>query len=244
MASSLPGITGNLSPARALEAGWLALALFVPITFQRWSYDAFELPKQTVTFILLEASFLSALALWLIQRPWRTVDWLNGDMVLSWLGARPAVLAAGGVALAWLLATATSVAPEQSWWGLPPRWAGTRAQLAHAALFAICVLTLRTRSQLLRVAVVTTVSAALAGTYALVQRAGRDPVEWGGYIGAQQAADLSIRPPGTFGNPNFLAGYLALAVFLTAAAILSVRRGWARALLGGALVIQALALLF
>ena len=244
MVTSLPGITGNLSPARALEAGWLALALLVPITFQRWSYDAFELPKQVVTFVVLETALLAALALWLAEWRWRRQNWLSGDAVLRWLGARPALLAAAGVALAWLLATATSVAPEQSWWGLPPRWAGARAQLGHVALFAICALTLRTRAQLLRVAVVTAVSGALAAAYALVQRAGRDPVEWGGYIGAQEAADLSIRPPGTFGNPNFLAGYLALAVFITVGALLTVRRGWARALLGGALLVQGLALLF
>ncbi|HET7770450.1 MAG TPA: hypothetical protein VFN74_16865, partial [Chloroflexota bacterium] len=140
-----------MSPGRALEAGWLALALLVPITFQRWSYDAFELPKQTVTFVVLEASFLAALALWLAQRPWRRSTWLDGDAILSWLGRYPAVLAAGFVALAWLLATAASVAPEQSWWGLPPRWAGTRAQVAQVALFAVCAVTLTRAPQLLRV---------------------------------------------------------------------------------------------
>lgn len=233
-----------MSAGRALEVGWLTLALLVPIAFQRWSYDAFELPKQVVTLIVLETALLAALALWMAERRWRRDNWLSGDRVLAWLAARPAALAAGFVALAWLLATATSVAPEQSWWGLPPRWAGTRAQLGHVALFAMTALTLRRGGQLRRVAVVTAISGALAAGYALVQRAGRDPVEWGGYIGAQQAADLSIRPPGTFGNPNFLAGYLALAVFLTLSAVIAARRPWARVLLGGALALQALALLF
>ena len=244
MAPSLPGITGNLSPVRALEAGWLALALLVPITFQRWSYDAFELPKQLVTFVALETALLVALALWLARRPWRHPRRFAGDAILSWLGAHPAALAAGGVALVWLLATATSLAPEQSWWGLPPRWAGTRAQLAHAALFTVCALALTRPAQLLRLSAATALAGALASSYALVQRAGRDPFEWGGFLGAQRAADLSIRPPGTFGNPNFLAGYLAIALFVTLGALLAVRRPWARALLAGALCLEALALLF
>ncbi|MGI8423730.1 MAG: O-antigen ligase family protein [Chloroflexota bacterium] len=228
----------------ALEVGWLALALLVPVTFQRWSYDAFELPKQIVTFIVLEIALLAGVALRLAEFPWQRRGWLSGETVLGWLGGRPAVLAAGSVALAWLLATAVSVAPEQSWWGLPPRWAGARAQMAHVALFAVCALVLTRPDQLLRLASVTAAAGALSSAYALVQRAGRDPLAWGGYIGAQQAADLSIRPPGTFGNPNFLAGYLVLSVFLTLGALLSAKRWWVRTLLCVALLVQVVALIF
>jgi tetratricopeptide (TPR) repeat protein len=88
------------------------------------------------------------------------------------------------------------------------------------------------------------VAGAGAAVYAIAQRFGRDPFEWGGYLGASIAADLSRRPPGTFGNPNFLGGYLALSLFLTAGALLATRRRWAQAALGVSLATEAAALAF
>ena len=234
----------RVTPRAALEAGWLALALLVPITFQRWSYDAFELPKQYVTLVVTQSALVAALALWVAGEPragraLRTAP----RAMLGWVGRRPGAIAGLAVGGAWLLATAASTIPEQSWWGLPPRWAGARAQLAYASLFVVASCALRRPVQAARLSVVSAAAGAVAGGYAIAQRLGRDPFEWGGYLGASVAADLSRRPPGTFGNPNFLAGYLALSLFLTAGAVLGLSGRWARGFLGVALALQSAALL-
>ncbi|HEU5318860.1 MAG TPA: tetratricopeptide repeat protein [Chloroflexota bacterium] len=243
--TALPGTlsAAMLTPRRVWEAAWLLLGLAVPVAFQRWSYDAFELPKQVVNLVVVEAAAVLALALWLVRTPkndWRTR--IRG--LPSWLRARAGVCVALGVGAAWLLAAAGSVAPEQSWWGLPPRWAGARAQLAHAVLLAAASCCLRRPEQLQRLAVVTAAAGSLAAGYGLLQRFGRDPFEWGGYVGATVAADLTGRPPGTFGNPNFLAGYLVLSTYVTAGALVTARRPIVRGALAAAALIQVAALAF
>ncbi|HXI16046.1 MAG TPA: O-antigen ligase family protein, partial [Chloroflexota bacterium] len=265
-------------PSSVLEAGWLVLAVAVPLTFSRFSYDAFELPKQLALFAILELTVFYAIAVWIAGgglarlREWRrsgssirpdsseTIEQGAGSAGVSpapsseragtpalqaripWFLRHAPFIAAGAVALGWVLASVFSVAPEQSWWGLPPRWAGTRAQLYNVGLFLIAASVLTRQAQLTRLAVVTAVAGVITGAYSLLQSIKIDPFEWAGYVGSTQAADVSGRPIGTFGNPNFLAGYLVLSLFVTAGATLHIRHIGGRAALLVAFLVQATAL--
>lgn len=217
----------RLTPALALEVGWLAAVALVPLVFFRGSNEAFELPKQAVFRTLLVASLASAGAIALARRVGRGRQ-QTGDsagaaaawtrQLLRW----PPALVALAVVAAWVLATALSVAPAMSWWGSYQRWAGLRTELSYLALFLVAAATLTRRPQAVRLAAAAGASASVVAAYALIQRLGWDPLawNWGELAGWATTRTGMERPFSTFGNPDFLGSYLLITLFLTLGAAL------------------------
>jgi O-antigen ligase len=242
------------SPPVFLEIGLLAIAVAIPLALYRPVADTFELPKQIALRTLLVATLLAAGAAGVL----RTLRLGAARSVFSWRAAAPQLrgallwpptIAALVVAAAWIAATATSISPMVSVWGIPSRWGGLRTQLAYLALFLIAAVAARRRGSLGRLAAATAIAAGLVSLYAVIQRAGLDPYKWSTTVIESQRAVLegqaaTARPASTFGNPNFLGGYLVLAIFVTAGGVLTTQRRQARYLWSGSLALQLLALLF
>ena len=237
-------------PLVALEAGLLAIAVAVPLALYRGVSDTFELPKQITFRVLLVATLYAAAALAAVRlaraRPDTTVGHAlaAGGQRMRRLDVLLPLIGVLLVLVVWLAATVNSLAPTISWWGVPSRWGGTRTQIAYLALFLTAMGAIRRPVQVARLAGITAVVATAIAAYALIQRAGLDPLRWTANITELTRADMpavAVRPSSTFGNPNFLGAYLTISTLLTAGRLLEARQGqpWWTA----ALAVQALALL-
>jgi len=165
----------------------------------------------------------------------------------AWARSQPRWLAfaVSSVVLTWTAATLLSVGPEISSWGHPSRQAGLWTQTGHLAVFAGAALAFGSRTPAWWLSVATAAAAAIAATYALLQRVGIDFLKWGTVSATGVGVEsLAARPAGTFGNPNYLSAYLALAVFMTVGGALSARRTSWRLALGASAALQLLAILF
>ena len=96
--------------AQAIEVSWLAAAVAVPLTFNPWGYNAFELPKSLLLRVLALLMGLATLV--------RAVEERGGSDRTRRGRSLPLLLwpvLAFGLALA--LATVLSVNPRASLWG-------------------------------------------------------------------------------------------------------------------------------
>ncbi len=221
---SAPEVT---RPARALLAALLVLS---PVVFWYSLLEPFEACKSTLTQLAALALLVLAAAACL-GRSW------------AWRWQRLRALFAGPVGVAVLAAVASavvsticSISPRTSLQGALDSSAGLGSALAAAVLFAasraVCT-SAAAGEELLAAAVV---GAAVACGYALVQALGGDPVAW------EHTSGFSgwLRPSGTQGHPNYLAG---LVVMTLPAAAWLLRRGverrqTARALAAGLLAVM------
>jgi O-antigen ligase len=191
---------------RATEAGWLAIALLLPLCFNPFAAAPFE-PVKVCLFLALVAGMTAArLTQAVLERSskaasarppagWRTVAWRNR---LAW----PALLY-GGV---FLLATITSVDPRQSVWGYAHKPHGAVTILALVAFFFLVAGSLRRPAQLDRLVTALILGSAPVMAYGLVQHWGLDPLQW-------VAAWSPVHS--TMGNPVFLSAYLAMVAPFT-----------------------------
>lgn len=164
-----------------------------------------------------------------------TAAWLYGQLLGARTGNDLGRSLAGRAAVAFLLwnGLATLLAPEPSLalWGSFHRAQGLYGLLAYAALaFFLSRRPAHHRTLLELLAL----AGALASSYALWQRAGLDPLPWGG--------DIITRPSSTLGNPIFLGAFLAISLPLTLALFLGAVRRETRLLWGLFLFLQGGAL--
>jgi putative inorganic carbon (HCO3(-)) transporter len=124
---------------------------------------------------------------------------------------------------------------RQSLYGERLQYQGLLTLLLYAGLFGIARLTLADRRGLTRLAVALACGGTLVAGYALIQRAGLDPV-WDGYLPEGRVFS-------SIGQPNALAAYLVMVIPITAS-LLVIRRPWVRAALVVTLAAMALALMF
>jgi hypothetical protein len=193
-------------PVTILEAAWLLSAVTLPLLFNTLSYRVFEPEKVAVLRLLavVAAAGLGASLLTPVSR---------GS--LSWARLRhPAGLAVIALVAAASLSSALSLDPWQSVLGTYHRQGGLVTLLACALLFASVSVGLRTARQLDRLLSGIVLAGVSAAGYAVVQRVGLDPIAWDA---AGWGGDPLARTPGSFGNPTFLAGFLAASVFVTVA---------------------------
>jgi O-antigen ligase len=191
---------------RTLEAG---LLLVLPLVFHRGFAEQFSYPKLYLTQILI----IIALAAWALGIVWEKLSWPPHFR----LGAPLALLA-----LAVLLSSKNSPVPLFS---------------LHEAMYFLCgpvwVLLLVSWGQGEGTAARLGVFGALAGTVVtaitLMQWAGYDPLLFGGYRIEWGKMVTRMRLYATFGNPNFVAGYLIGAIFLALALGGCAARAWAKA---------------
>jgi putative inorganic carbon (HCO3(-)) transporter len=206
-------------PARIEEAAWLAAAAGVPLAFNPWGANPFELPKALLLRGLVLAMGLAALA-----------GAAGGEARRARL---PAALLwpALGCGLAAALSTVASVDPPISLWGSYERQQGLLALAAGLALFLLAGTGLRTRGQVDQLLAVLAWGSLPVAGYALLQAAGLDAWTW--------RSDAASPLLSTLGRSNFLGSYLALVVPLAAGRLALAGRRWPYALL---LAAQGLAL--
>ena len=209
MAQTIP--VSNLRPhphkpwtAYAFSAGqWLlALTLLVlPLIFSTRTQDQFELPKQLALRAFTSLLLGTLLVLMLADGAlgWRktALDW----PILAWS--------------LWLIAcTLHSVSPSLSWRGEYENFAGSLTQLNYSALFFLTVQFIHSPGKAQFAVRALLASAVGAALYALMQALQRDCVVW------SSVSVVSDRFFGSLGNPNFLGGFMAMAITLKLALIL------------------------
>lgn len=205
-----------------MEAACLLAAVVLPLFFQAASLRVFE-PEKTAALRLLAAMALAALAVVCATRDGRAT--LDIGRLRS-----PVPIAAAALVVATAISTMLSLDAWQSLTGSYQRQGGLLTLCAQVTLFAAVALQLRSPLQRDRLFVAVTLASVAAASYAVAQRCGLDPLSWDTTLAG---GNPLAKAPGTLGNPTFLSGYLAVAMFVTGALVH--RRPFAAA----ALVVQA-----
>jgi O-antigen ligase len=197
--------------SHAVEVGWLAAAVAVPLTFNPWGGSAFELPKAALLRALVLLMGLAALV--------RTIEgWGTSDRPpRRWL-ASPLLWAAVALGLALTLATVLSVNPRISLWGSYERQQGLLTVGAYLGLFVLTATGMRSRAQADRLWLALVWGSAPIVAYGLLQSTGIDPLGW--------QTDAASRVLSTVGRSNFLGSYLVLIIPLTVGRSLLSDRRW------------------
>jgi tetratricopeptide (TPR) repeat protein len=228
-----------------IEAGWLAALIVTPLFFDTFSNRVFEPDK---LHLLRSIALVMAVA-WLVQ----LVDGgfrrqPDGPGLWSRMRTTPLVLPALILVGSYVLSTALSVVPRISFFGSYVRMQGTWSYLSYVAIFAMVLTHVRSRAQVNRIFYTVIMTSLPIAIYGILQKAGLDPLPWGGDVVERVAANM--------GNSIFVAAYLIMAVFLTLerlldslAAIFSTEQGSiADSLRAGAyffiLAVQLIAILF
>ncbi|MCB0004547.1 MAG: hypothetical protein KDH86_18545, partial [Anaerolineae bacterium] len=191
-----------------IEAGWLAALIYVPLFFDVHSSRVFEPDKISV---LRSIALVMAIA-WLIKvlndgiGRGRSDD---GEQVSLWrrITSTPLVLPTLLLILAYLISTVFSLNPRISFFGSYQRLQGTYSMLSYIVIFFLVLGHLRRPEQWRRMAYTIVIVSVPIAIYGLLQRAGLDPLPWGG--------DVQRRIAGNMGNAIFVAAYLIMAFFLT-----------------------------
>jgi tetratricopeptide (TPR) repeat protein/O-antigen ligase len=201
----------------------LALVAVVPGFIDLASARVFEEPKA----LLVRAAAIMLLAMAAARgfHAWR-------DRSVWTHPIARAVLALTGAVVA---SSCFSLLPHVSWWGAYTRGHGALTWLALVVVFLAAAFFCDTPSRRHRLLIASAAGSLVPSTYALLQVAGADPIQWS-WI-------LPGRAGSTFGNPILLGGYLAAIVPLTAAAVVVLPNRTARIAAAVALVLQCSALM-
>lgn len=239
--------------SHAIEGGWLACCVAVPLFFNVCTNSVFEPDKIAVFRSIVLVMVLA----WIIRV-------LEKRAVLVHVSSTKACLSAHRLdavsfiylpvfsyALVWILATIASIAPRTSLWGSYQRRQGAYTIMSYVAFFLLVANGLKQRHQLERIFTVVLVGSALVAFYGILQQLNVDPLHW---------ASDSIAPVlSTQGRSNYLAaylvmlapvalgrairgprlaraGYTALLALLLSCLVVTLSRGAWLALLGGLLV--------
>ena len=191
-----------------IEAGWLAALIYVPLFFNVHSSRVFEPDKIS---LLRSIALVMAIA-WIIKV---FNDGLgrgqsgDGERPSLWrrIVSTPLVLPTLLLVLAYLISTIFSLNPRISFFGSYQRLQGTYSTLSYILIFFLVLGHLRRPEQWRRMAYTIILVSVPIAIYGLLQRAGLDPLPWGG--------DVQRRIAGNMGNAIFVAAYLIMAFFLT-----------------------------
>jgi O-antigen ligase len=194
-----------------IEAGWLTAAVAVPLAFNPWGCNIFELPKSLALRALV---LLMGLAACVRAAEGRE----RHDRSLP-----PLLWAGVASCLALALATVLSTNSRVSLWGSSERQQGLLTLGAYLALFLFVATGLRTRAQVERLWAALVWGSAPVVAYGLLQAAGLDPLNW--------RTDAASSVLSTIGRANFLGSYLVLVAPLTVARLVLARHRWPHGLL-------------
>jgi tetratricopeptide (TPR) repeat protein/O-antigen ligase len=204
---------------KIIEAGWMALAVVVPLFFNVFSHRSFEPDKIA---LMRPIALVMALA-WVIKEleggKWK-VESGKWKVVLRTPLVFPALL----LAIVYILTTITSIAPRLSLWGSYHRMQGAYTTLSYIVIFVVILHTLRHRQQLHRLITVMLLTSLPVSLYGIMQHYGLDPIAW-----TNVGASVTARAISTMGNPIFVAAYLIMLVPLTVGRLMQlssvIRRG-------------------
>ncbi|MCH8026393.1 MAG: O-antigen ligase family protein [Chloroflexi bacterium] len=135
-----------------------------------------------------------------------------------------------------LLAFAFAADWRASLMGEDLRYQGLAATLVYVLLFGVAAVAVRTTRDLRWLLLGLFGGALVAASYALIQKAGWDWVDWTG--------QSTGRPFGTMGQANVLGAFLVAAISGSAVLALTAKERWQQALLGAGLVMMLFALFF
>ncbi len=190
---------------RLIEAGWLLVAVMVPLYFNIFTTRVFEPDKITllrcITLIMLLAQ-----GVLLIERR-RSADarlpeparpfWqvIRQDFLIT------AVIAYGAV---YLLASLTSIDPAISLGGSYALRQGFYSLFSYLVVFGLIAVNMRQLSQVSRLVSVMALTGFPAALYGVLQASGQDPLLWG--------SDVTARVTSTMGNPIFLGAFMIMVL--------------------------------
>ena len=204
-AANLPAILAIVADNVA-EAAWLASVVVVALHFNLHTFTIFEADKIAM-FKVLAALLLAALLLRISV--WR----YSGHTATASEMAAAIPPASAGIAVALLLSTGLSIAPQISWHGTYMRAHGAVMELCLLAVLVAQCVGLRRPAQMQRLLDTIVLAATISALYGILQHLKLDPAEWG-------QAFLGDRVSSTQGNPIFLGAYLVLTLPLTLACAL------------------------
>ena len=201
-------------------AWWLILAMvfIVPLAMGKWLGISFVDTFDGVKVFVLRVGVMAILAAWI----WDVV--LNGGEIRY---HRIYILI--GVLLAWIaITTIVSISPATAFLGKYRRYDGAWSYFIYALLLFLTMQYAVTRARVRQLAQVFSASSAIVAAYGLLQAIPnpfRTTAE--GVTGNWDFFDWGalpfepLRSFSTFGNPNLLAGFLALSVFVNLGLLLS-----------------------
>lgn len=172
----------------------LFLTIFiVPLFFNIYSYDQFELPKLTILKILT----ILMLVLWAIK-----------ISIMGYIDFKPTPL--DFPMLLWvamnIITTFTSFAPHLSFRGEYENFAGSLSNLNYVLLYYIATQNLTDKKQIIIINYAFLFSGLLSGIYALAQFYGYDFIKW------NEESMIKGRYFASMGNPNFLGALLIMII--------------------------------
>jgi O-antigen ligase/tetratricopeptide (TPR) repeat protein len=209
---------------KAVEWGWLVVAVFAPLFFNVYSSRVFEPDKITT----IRSIVLIMLVAWLIklgESGWRGAT--RSEAVArsgkaaaaatsvvetagpSWLGFLrvPVAVAILIYALIYLVSTIFTVTPDASIFGSYQRLQGFYSQMTYMMLGIMVIANMRTRAQVDRLINFMLMASLPVALYGVIQALKLDPLPWAG--------DTSTRVASSMGNAIFVAAWLIMVVPLT-----------------------------
>lgn len=189
-----------------VEAGGLAVAIILPLCFNPWATPPFE-PAKVAIFRGFVAVMGAATAITWLWKTIRSRGSISRPQARCWWTDNPVAMPALGYATAYVLATATSIAPPLSLWGPHDNPQGTITVLCAVIFFLLMASGLQTKAQFDRLVSALILGSVAVAVYGLSQFFGIDSLPW---ITDSVSPVLS-----TLGRSNFLGAYLAMVVPFT-----------------------------
>ncbi|HNT30555.1 MAG TPA: O-antigen ligase family protein [bacterium] len=194
-----------------LEAIWLGVIVLLPMYINTHTKQIFELDKVALFRGAVEVmAFFWIIAL-LERRKLQRMPTLFSRAVLIYF-------------ITFTLATFFSRVPHTSFWGSYFRMQGWLTEAHYLVFFLILASELRRASQLKRIWFAIIAGSVPVVLYGLIQRAGLDWLNWRGMA-------FGNRIFSTFGQPNFLGGYIAIIFPCTLIGLLLIRQWWGKLLM-------------
>lgn len=204
---------------KVIEAGWMVLAVVVPLFFNVYSHRSFEPDK-----IALMRSIVLLMGLAWVIKMLEAGSWKLGIGGWRRVMRTPLVLPTLLLATACIFTTVTSIAPRLSLWGSYHRMQGAYTALSYMVIFFLILHALRNRRQLHRLITGILLASLPVSLYGIMQHYGLDPIAW-----TNVGDRVTARAISSMGNPIFVAAYLIMIVPLTAGRLMQIasiiRRG-------------------
>ncbi|MGC9049107.1 MAG: O-antigen ligase family protein [Patescibacteria group bacterium] len=182
----------------AMEVVWLLIIFLVPLYFDRFLFNPWEMAKN----ILFQSLTEILIALYLIKIVLFPSEIRNFTKIKKFYYLIP-----GMVFIIILgLSTIFSQVPWFSFWGSWERRMGYLAWLHFFAFGSILFLNLKSQKQIQRITITIVITSAIVVTYGFIQLLGLEPFEW------SEEAFYTHRVYSTIGQPNFLGSWLLLII--------------------------------
>ena len=184
-----------------IEVGWLLIFGFSPIFFVPIVYAVWQISEYFLFQVLVEI----ILFVWLLKTIVAWDRWNIGTLKRVILKIKP-VLPAFIFIFILGLSTLFSQSSYYSFWGYYSRKMGYLIWLHFFAFFLILFFNIKNKKQIARILYIIVTTTGVVVVYGFLQIFGLDILPW------SEPPSLGYRVFSTFGQPNFLASWLLLAI--------------------------------